>query len=185
VEAGDAIISDPTGGRLMTMSLSGAVQQLEFADYLKGTASTTCGWGEGLLYGVTSVVVDSGITIAANADRATIVNAATGDILAGPDCATLGGAESLVLDTYDKGGTGFESTMYLAARRVNKITRVRYIDTAQVEVVADSTDLHEPSAVALGELGTDRYLFILNSARTTFKTGGVPGLLKMRLGPVK
>jgi hypothetical protein len=142
-----------------------------------------CAWGEGIPYGVTSVAVDSGIIYGTNADRGTIFNDM--GVIAGPDCATLGGAESIVIDPDDKGTTGLETTFYVAARRANKITRVRYLDTAEVEVVSDSADLHEPSAIALGVLGTDRYLFILSSARTTYNSGGVPGLLKMRLGAAK
>jgi hypothetical protein len=182
---GDAIISDPVAGMLLSMSPSGTVQTLQSTNFLMGTASTTCGWGGSTLYGVTSVVDLDGITIASNADRASIIDVATGESFAGPDCETLGGGESLVVDPYDKGPSGVQTRMYLAARKVNKITRVIYEGFVKVEMVSDSADLHEPSAIAMGELGTDRYLFIVNSARTTFNTGGVPGLLKMRLGPVK
>jgi hypothetical protein len=104
-------------------------------------------------------------------------------VVAGPDCATMGGAESIIIDPYDKGSASFDVAMIVAARKVNKITKIRY--TGAVTVLADGTNLYEPSAIALAVLGTDRYLYIVNSARTTYNSGGIPGLVRMRLGSAK
>lgn len=104
-------------------------------------------------------------------------------ILAGPDCATMGGAESILIDPYDKGSTPFDVALLVAARKINKITKIRY--TGEITTIADGTNLYEPSAMALAVMDGSRYLYIVNSARTTFDKNGIPGLVRMRLGAAK
>jgi hypothetical protein len=186
---GTMIVSAAPSARIFAFLTDGTVNVVGPTQVLSGDQMSACAWGDGIAYGVSSLAFSGTTVFGANADRAFIMQGlftgATFDLnpmpLAGPDCATLGGAESIVIDPYDLGTTGSEITVHAAARKVNKITRVRHPGGA-VKVIADGTNLYEPSAMALAVVGTDRYLYIVNSARTTFATTGIPGLVRIRLG---
>ena len=191
---GVMVVASPPGARMFTVMPNGTVNDPGVALVLSGDQSSACAFGDGKPYGISSVVFDGETLLGANADRAQIIEGAlmddgSGNMFAVPgqnaelvpaDCATMGGAESIIIDTFDQGATTFDVAMIVAARKINKITKIRY--TGDVTVIADGTNLYEPSAIAMAVLGTDRYLYIVNSARTTFGSGGIPGLMRMRLG---
>lgn len=189
---GNMVVSAPPNQRIFVIQTDGTISVLGPTQALSGDQSSACAWGEGIPYGISSVTFHGTTAFGANADRALIGKGmATGPAsftlddmpLAGPDCATLGGAESITIDPYDKGATDTDVALLVAGRRTNKITKVRA--TGGVTVLADGTNLYEPSAIAMAYLGTSRYLYIVNSARTTFDKGGIPGLVRMRLGNIK
>lgn len=194
--SGLMVVTAPPGGRMMVVNPNGTVNDAGVGQDLSGDQASACAFGEGIPYGVSSVAFDGDTFLAANADRATILEGGLAEdsgnmfavlgmdpLIVGPDCDTLGGAESIVIDTFDPGSTPFDVSAIVAARKVNKITKIRY--TGGVNVIADGKNLYEPSAIAIAILGTDRYLYIVNSARTTFNSGGIPGLVRMRLGSAK
>jgi hypothetical protein len=194
---GVMVVASPPGSRMFAVMPNGTVNDAGVSQVLSGDQLSDCAFGDGKPYGVSSVAFDGETFLGANADRGHIfegglqddgngnmyATAGMGGPIIGPDCATLGGAESILIDEYDPGSTPFDVAMIVAARKVNKITKIRY--TGEVKVIADGTNLHEPSAIAIAILGTDRYLYIVNSARTTYKTSGIPGLVRMRLGKAK
>lgn len=195
---GAMVVSSPPGSRMFTVTQNGTVIDPGVAQVLSGDQSSMCAFGDGKPYGISSVVFDGDTLLGANADRGHILEGALQDdgngnlvavpnmgnsIINGPDCATLGGAESILIDTFDKGSTSFDVAMIVAARKINKITKIRY--TGEVTVIAEGTNLYEPSAIAMAVLDGSRYLYIVNSARTTFSSGGIPGLVRMRLGKAK
>lgn len=190
--SGSMVVAGPTGARLFTITSGAVVTAAGPTQLLSGDQGSACAYGGGMAYGISSVVFDGDTMLAANADRAQILEGGMGMMganlsmnpeLTPGDCTTLGGAESIIIDPYDKGGAAFDVAMLVASRAVNKITKIRY--TGGIEVIADKTNLYEPSAIALAVIGSDRYLYIVNSARTTYASGGIPGLVRMRLGVAK
>jgi hypothetical protein len=197
-DSGLMVVSTPPSARMFTVSKAGIVSDPGVAEVLSGDQASACAYGEGIPYGISSVVLDGNSLYGANADRGQIIEGALQDdgnggmvatpnqmnaILAGPDCATMGGAESIIIDPYDQGSTPFDIAMLVAARKQNKITKIRY--TGGITTIADGTNLYEPSAMALAVMDGSRYLYIVNSARTTYDKGGIPGLVRMRLGAAK
>jgi hypothetical protein len=194
--SGAAVVASPVAGRMFVVMPDGTVNSAGVTQILSGDQGSACAYGDGIPYGVSSVAFDGDTFLAANADRASIFEgglvedmgktyavAGMGPAILGPECPTLGGAESIVIDTLDPGSTPFDVSMIVAARKANKITKARY--TGGIEVIADGTNLYEPAAIAIAILGSERYLYIVNSARTTYNTTGIPGLVRMRLGGIK
>lgn len=196
-DSGVMVVSSPPGARIFTVKPNGAVVDPGVAQVLSGDQGSACAYGDGKPYGISSVATDGTSFFGANADRGQIIEGALMEdngnvyalpnqmnaILAGPDCATMGGAESILIDPYDKGSTPFDVALLVAARKINKITKIRY--TGEITTIADGTNLYEPSAMALAVMDGSRYLYIVNSARTTFDKNGIPGLVRMRLGAAK
>lgn len=197
-DGGLMVVASPPGARIFTIKPNGTVLAPGVSQVFSGDQGSACAYGDGKPYGVSSVALDGTSLFAANADRGQIIEGALKDdgmgnvyavanqmneIIAGPDCATMGGAESILIDPYDKGSTPFDVAMLVAARKINKITKIRY--TGAVTTIADGTNLYEPSAMALAVMDGSRYLYIVNSARTTYDKGGIPGLVRMRLGAAK
>lgn len=195
--SGIMVVATPLGSRMFTVSTAGKVNDPGVAQVLSGDQGSACAYGDGIPYGISSVAMDGDSFYGANADRAQLISGglqtdmsgntfAVPDkdaIFAGPDCTTMGGAESIVIDTMDPAATSFNPSLIVAARAVNKITRVHF--AGGVEVIADGTSLYEPSAMAIAVIGGDRYLYVVNSARKTYNSGGIPGLVRMRLGKAK
>lgn len=188
------LVASPPAARVFTVEPNGTVHDPGVAEVLSGDQSSACAYGDGKPYGISSVVFDGTGWFGANADRGQIIEGGfmnavfalpnqMNAVIAGPDCATMGGAESIIIDPYDKGSTPFDVAMLVAARKINKITKIRY--TGEITAIADGTNLYEPSAMALAVMDGSRYLYIVNSARTTFDKGGIPGLVRMRLGAAK
>jgi hypothetical protein len=171
---GGLLITAPRLGALYSMALAdGVITPLDTAPELTGDLASACKSGEPYRAGANGLFITVGSTYVSNADRATIFElGAKVSTLAGPDCATLGGADGMVGDV--------DGSMFVAARKANAITRVKY--NGEVDVLMKDDLLHEPSAVAIATVGGKRYLYWVNSARTTFSMGGVPGLGRMPIG---
>lgn len=196
-KTGEMVVASPPGARMFAVMPNGQVNDPGVAQVLSGDQGSACAYGENLPYGVSSVAFDGSSFYGTNADRGQVFSGALAQdmagnifavpdmmaVFAGPDCTTLGGADGIVVDSLDPNGDSLFPKMYVAARDVNKIAKVEI--SGEVTVIADKTMLHEPSAMAMTAIDGDRYLYILNSARTTFNSGGVPGLVRIRLGKAK
>ncbi|WP_206079606.1 hypothetical protein [Polyangium spumosum] len=187
---GSSFFTSPVTGHLGEIITNGTLQMYGPADELTGDEMSACAFGELTPMGITSVLVSGNSTIEStfywtNADRAAIykgafVPAGGGMVelkadpnpVAGPDCALLGGAEGLIEDPAD-------GSMLVAARRANKIVRVK--STGETQVLSEGAGYYEPSALAIGETSKGRHLYITNSAHTTYNKGGVPGLVRIPL----
>ncbi len=172
---GAMYISAPRSGALYAMEVgTGMVEKLGIAPEFTGDVMSACASGEPVPSGVNGVAVAGDTVYYTNADRATVYQISDKlTALAGPDCATLGGADGMVVDDVD-------SSLIIAARKANALTRVKFNGETQTLMKDDL--LHEPSAVAIATVGGARYLYWVNSARTTFNSGGIPGLYRMPIG---
>ena len=196
-KTGEMVVPSPPGARMFVVLPNGQVNDPGVNQDLSGDQSSPCAYGDNLPYGVSSVAFDGSAFYGTNADRGHVFSGGLAQdmngnvfavpdkmaIFAGPDCATLGGADGIVVDSLDPNGDALFPTMYVAARAADKITKVEI--SGATTVIADKTMLYEPSAMAMAAIDGDRYLYILNSARKTFNTGGVPGLVRIRLGKSK
>ena len=158
--SGLMVVSSPPAGQMFVVTQSGTVNDAGVAQTLSGDQGSVCAYGDGIPYGVSSVAFDGDTFLGANADRAYIFEGGLledsgntyavpgkGALIVESDCDSLGGAESILIDTLDPGSTPFDVSMIVAARKVNKITKVKY--TGDVQVIADGKNLYEPSAMAI------------------------------------
>ena len=174
---GNMLITEPRAGALFKMApATGMVEKLGIAPELYGDPASACKSDGSFLTGVQGLFVTVNGLYVSNADRATIYQLTNEfKVFAGPDCATLGGADGMVAD--------IDGSMIVAVPRGNTLTRVKFDGTT--EVLMKDELLHEPVAVAIATVGGQRYLYWVNSARNTFKMGGIPGLGRMPLGDAK
>ncbi|MDI1444983.1 hypothetical protein [Polyangium sp. 6x1] len=178
--SGSAFVSVPTAARLYIVGPDGSTSDPGVGQVYSGDQMSACAYGEGIPYGITSVFFSGNSFYATNGDRAIIFEGTfdgqQGSILpdnvAGPDCGLLGGAESVVEDPATV-------SLTVASRRLDKIMRIGFIGGNQVLA---ETALYEPSAIAIGVTSKGRYLYITNSAHTTYNKGGIPGLVRIPLG---
>lgn len=196
-KTGEMVVTSPPGARMFVVTQQGQVNDPGVNQDLSGDQGSACAYGDNIPYGVSSVAFDGSSFYGTNADRGAVFSGGLAQdmngnifavpdkmpIFAGPDCMTLGGADGIVVDSLNPNGDPLFPTMYVAARDVDKITKVEI--SGEATVIADKTNLYEPSAMAMAAIDGDRYLYILNSARSTFNTGGQPGLVRIRLGKAK
>ncbi|UQA60323.1 hypothetical protein [Polyangium aurulentum] len=170
---GDMLITEPRLGALFSMApATGMVEKLGAAPELYGDPASACKSDGTFLTGVQGLFVTVSGLYFSNADRATIYQIGKEITpFAGPDCATLGGADGMVGD--------IDGSMIVAVPKANLLARVKF--NGQIETLMKDDLLHEPTSVAIATVGGKRYLYWVNSARTTFKMGGLPGLGRMPL----
>lgn len=191
---GKMYVTEPDQGYLFEVSTSGAVAQVPQpagSSALSWDSMSMCAFGLGVRMGISSLFVSGASKAAANfywtnGDRASIfqgfivndpdVGPALAEVqppILGPDCATAGGAESLIEDPVDQ-------TFLFASRQSNKIVRMDKKGTS-VQTVAEGKNFYEPSAIAIATLDGKRYVYFVNSAYKTYKTGGIPSLARVAL----
>jgi len=177
--SGYGLVSVPNASRLYVIAPDGTTDDPGGAEIFSGDQTSACAYGEFIPYGVTSTFFSGDTFFGTNADRAHIFqgtwNGEIEGMVAGPDCGTLGGAESILEDPASL-------SLMLAVRRHDRILRVEF--TGGTQVLAE-TALYEPSAIAIGETKKGRHLYVTNSAHTTYNKGGVPGLVRIPLGKAK
>jgi hypothetical protein len=170
------VISAPRSGALYRMTIAtGEMEKLFIAPQLTGDALSACAVDAPNPTGISGLVPTPETLYFTSADRATVYSLSQGMYteLAGPDCATLGGADGMIADDIDQ-------SLIVASRKANTITRVKY--NGETQLLMKDELLHEPSALAIATVGGERYLYWVNSARTTFNMGGIPGLFRMPIG---
>ncbi|MDI3289508.1 hypothetical protein [Polyangium sp. 15x6] len=191
---GSGFVTAPVAATFTVIEPGGAVgTTIGPSKDLSGDQMSACAYGEGVPRGITSVVASGTSMVDAsffwtNADRATIyqggfvpagggaVSFEPGGPVAGPDCALLGGVESLIEDPVDV-------SLLVVARAAHKIVRVQF--TGETQVLSEGDGFYEPSAIAIGKTSKGRFLYITNSAHTTYNTGGIPGVVRIPLPDAK
>jgi hypothetical protein len=190
---GPTYIASPLTASIYAMDAAGTVSLDGNGQPFSGDPLSACAFGEGKIMGITGLHVLIGSTPIetiytwSSADRASVYRATyvldpaqgayvfTPKVIAGPDCDKLGGAESLIEDPVD-------SSVLVAARKANKITRMSF--TGELQVLADGKNLYDPSALAFATVGGKRYVYIVNSANVSYATGGIPSLARLAVpGP--
>ncbi|MDC3956138.1 hypothetical protein [Polyangium jinanense] len=191
---GSGFVSNPVAASFTEIQPGDAVgSEIGPSKEFSGDQMSACAYGEMIPRGITSVVA-SGTSMAdasffwTNADRATIyqggfvpagggaVTFQLGGAIAGPDCALLGGVESLIEDPVDV-------SLLVVARAAHKIVRVQF--TGETQVLSEGEGFYEPSAIAIGKTSKGRFLYITNSAHTTYNKGGIPGVVRIPLPDAK
>jgi sugar lactone lactonase YvrE len=173
---GDLYVTDSGAGAVFKVAPNGATSAWISHDLLKGEKDY-CGKGVGASFdiGANGIVIVDGKIYVANNDRATIVripiqadgNAATPQVVAGPDCSKLGGADGLVADS--------RGNLILAVNRQNRIVRIT--PSGATETLAEGGDLDFPASVALSGaevIATNFALFNAMSGKP-----GKPGIISL------
>jgi sugar lactone lactonase YvrE len=132
--------------------------------------------------GANGIVMSTTAFYVTNTDQASIVKipikadgtAGTPADFVATDCANLGGADGLAIDS--------DGSFIVAANAIQAITRVSAEGKPKILVSKDVLD--SPASVSISGVGGAKDLFITNSALTSATTTGEgnPGLLKLPLG---
>jgi hypothetical protein len=171
-DSGTIYISAPRSGALYGMDLtSGAVEKLLIGKTLTGDTTSACAFDGVFPVGISGLVAPGGAVTFTNADRGELLDV-EGNIIAGPNCGTLGGADGLVEDPEN-------FSFIIAARKANAIVSVDL--AGEAKNIAEGPLLDEPSSVAITTIGGLKYLYFVNSARSTYTKGGKAALLRIRL----
>jgi hypothetical protein len=157
--SGDLFVTDSATGIVFRVSSTGTAQ-IFLQDALLLGDKTICGNDNALFdIGANGIAVTANEIFVANTDQATIVRipiegtgAGVPEIVAGPDCATLGGIDGIA--------RAADGSFYAALNRQNKIAHVS--TSGAVTVVVDDPLLDFPASVSLSPAGDA--LFITNFA---------------------
>ncbi|MFS8070120.1 MAG: SMP-30/gluconolactonase/LRE family protein [Byssovorax sp.] len=187
----NGLVFDKNGALFVTDSASGSIFKIDTAGVaakwssdavIAGGTASKCASGLGFPLGANGIALSNGAFYVANTDKASVVKipvmadgtAGAASAFAATDCAALGGADGLAVDT--------DGTLLIAANGINSIVRVGTDGKTSVVVAKDKLD--SPASVAIGTK-PEKNLFITNAAFTSAQTpGGMPkpGLLKFPLG---
>lgn len=125
---------------------------------------------------------DKGDLIVANTHGATLVRvpvkrdgvAGTPEVFAGPDCASLKGADGLAIDA--------RGNLYVTANTINKLVKVG--KDKKVTVLEAGSLMDFPASPAFGVGKDSKTLYVTNFGLLTAQGGGKPkvGVLKMEMG---
>jgi sugar lactone lactonase YvrE len=145
------------------------------SDRLLAADQTACGGMVPLAIGANGIVHDANNVYVTNTDFGRLIRipmAADGSagapVVIKEDCATLGGADGLVIDPTD-------GTFIVALNIQNRLVRVT--PTGTVTVLASGTPLASPASVLIDKAGDHRRLLVTNSTFFTAADAGSPGLL--------
>lgn len=140
VPDGDALLVTDSGSGTI-FRITGGTATPWAQDALLAGAKDACGagLGPGFDIGANGLVVEPDAVYAVNTDKATLIRiprnadgtAGAPAVLAGPDCAALGGADGLVRD-----GTGF----LVAVNRQDQIARVSATGDVSIYATGDALD---------------------------------------------
>jgi sugar lactone lactonase YvrE len=181
----NGLVFDMKGDLYVTDSGSGAIFQvppsgLNVTEWLKDPLlapdpASACKSGIGI--GANGIVISNGAFYVANTDNASIIkipimpNGSPGaaSLLAGPDCATLAGADGLTVDQ--------DGSLIVALNGKNEIARVGM--DGKITTMFAGCPLDSPASVAIGMINGGRELFITNAAFAG--NPPMPGLLSLPL----
>jgi sugar lactone lactonase YvrE len=168
--------TDSGTGSVFQIDRSGRAQRWATGDALMGRKESCGSAGPGFAIGANGIVVERDAVYVVNMDQATLVkiprdsagNAGAPSLLAGPDCAALGGADGLTRAP--------DGSFVIAVNRQNKIVRVRA--GGVIETIAIGAPLDFPATVAY----RGSTLYATNFALKTASAGkpSAPGLLRVR-----
>ncbi len=148
-------------------------------DPLLAPDKTACNGAVGLAIGANGIVHDATNVYVTNTNFGRFLSIPIGadgsagaPVLLKEDCATLAGADGIVIDPKD-------SSFIVALNAQNKIVRLTPAGT--VTVLASGAPLATPASVLIDSANGARRLLITNSAFFTPADAGAPGLLAMPL----
>jgi sugar lactone lactonase YvrE len=176
--AGDLFVTDSASGTIFKVDGgNGNVSTWLAADPLLVGAKDNCPMAATPFdIGANGIVVTGTDVYVANTNLASVVKvpvagggmAGAAALFAGPDCATLGGADGLALD-----GDG---TLLIALNSLNTISRIATDGT--VSSIASGAPLNSPASLAIATVGGQKAAYITNFALFTMTN---PGLLELPL----
>jgi YVTN family beta-propeller protein len=174
-DADDTLYVSDSAGVIHTVDAQGTVSEWLSDPLLLGDAMNCMNAPTPFPIGANGIAVDAGNAYVANTNFATVIripienngNAGTPEVIAGPDCELLGGADGVALD-----GT----TLYVT---VNASNTVLAIDTANgnVTTIYSGMPLQSPASIAIAGDGS---LIVTNAA---FAPGQTSGLVRLTLTP--
>jgi len=179
---GALFVTDSAAGSIFKINTAGAVTKWLTDPLLTGDVASKCSSGLSFPLGANGIALSNGAFYVANTDKASVAKipvmadgtAGAASAFAASDCAALGGADGLAVDT--------DGTLLIAANGINSIVRVGTDGKTSVVVAKDKLD--SPASLAIGTK-PEKNLFITNAAFTSAQTPGgkpKPGLLKFPLG---
>jgi len=168
--------TDSGTGSVFRILPDGHAERWASGDALTGQKEACHSAGPGFAIGANGIVVERDGVYVVNMDRATLVkipreaagNAGTPQVLAGPDCEALGGADGLARSP--------DGSFVIAVNRQNKLVRVGATGGA-IKTLAHGVPFDFPATVAYR--GTT--LYATNFALKTASAGkpSAPGLLRV------
>lgn len=174
-EAGDLFATDSGSGSIFRIDARGKAARWAAGELLSGQKEACEGAGPGFAIGANGIVVEAGAVYVVNLDRATLLrierrpdgSAGEPEVLAGPDCATLGGADGLARAP--------DGSFVVAVNRQNKLLKIT--EDGVVKTLAEGEQLDFPATVAF----RGRDLFATNFALAKASAGldAKPGLLRL------
>ena len=179
---GDLLVTDSAAGAVLRISPAGDVSPWASDPVLTGQKDF-CGPGLGSFdIGANGIAVGAaGARYGATNPHASSVGvpvlaggaAGAPEIVAGPDCDALGGADGLVVDA--------DGSLLVALNRLNRIVRVGA--GGSVTVVAEGGVLDFPASLAIADVGGERSLLVTSFALATASAGRAahPALVAMPL----
>jgi sugar lactone lactonase YvrE len=173
--SGNLFATDSGTGTVFRIDAQGHPERWATGDVLSGQKEACDNAGPGFAIGVNGLVVEKSAVYVVNLDKATLVRiplAADGSagepkVLAGPDCATLGGADGLVRAP--------DGSFVVAVNRQNKLLRIT--EDGSVTTLAEGEPFDFPASVAYA----GRDLFVTSFALKTASAGlpSKPALLRL------
>jgi sugar lactone lactonase YvrE len=176
---------DFVGTDLFVADSEGVVYKIDAAgtaavwssDHLLAPDKTACGGVVPLPIGANGIVHDANNVYVTNTNFGRLIRipiAADGSagtpVVIKEDCATLVGADGLVIDPTD-------GTFIVALNIQNRLVRVT--PTGTVTVLASGAPLASPASVLIDKTGNRRRLLVTNSTFFTAADAGSPGLLAL------
>lgn len=180
--AGALFVTDSASGVIFKINTAGVATKWATDALLAGDTASKCASSLGFPLGANGIALSKGAFYVANTDKASVVKipvmadgtAGTASAFAASDCAAMGGADGLAVDT--------DGSLLMTANGINSIVRIGTDGKTSVVVAKDKLD--SPASLALGTK-PEKNLFITNAAFMSAQTpGGMPkpGLLKFPLG---
>jgi sugar lactone lactonase YvrE len=150
---------------------------------LLGDLNGPCANSAGFPIGANGIAIFGGAVFVANTDHGSMLkipmnsdgSAGQVETFVASDCATLGGADGLVVDSAGR--------LFVAANAINAVTEVS--PAGEARVLIQSPEFDFPTSLALVEGNQRATLFITNAALQTAQTPDAsprPGLLSFSLG---
>jgi sugar lactone lactonase YvrE len=143
---GDLFVTDSGTGSVFRITSDGSAERWAKGEALNGDKEACDKAGPGFAIGANGIVVEPDAVYVSNLDQATLVKipreasgrAGAPVVIAGPDCAALGGADGLARAP--------DGSFVVAINRQNKLVRVR--ESGSVETLASGAPFDFPASVA-------------------------------------
>ena len=176
---GDLYVTDSAAGTIFRVTPTGVVSPWTTSELLAGDASACGGSGNPFPIGANGLVISSGSLFATNTDKGSLVRvpeqqdgtAGEPEVVAGPDCAALAGADGVTTDV--------DGDFVVAVNRQNKVVRVPPSGTPVSELVSGAP-VEFPASLAWD----DTTLILTSFALANASTGkpAKPGLVVVSSG---